>query len=53
MFMHPLFDIFYDKDSAMPQLQFSYAPEKHGLRHPAASVLYQIAQYEYIAIDPF
>jgi hypothetical protein len=50
-FRHLLFDLSNNKNSTMPKLQFSYAPEKHDFCHPIAA--YQIGEDEYIAGDPF
>ena len=35
----------------MSQLQFSYAPEKHGFCHPVPTAAYQIGEDEYVKID--
>jgi hypothetical protein len=50
-FRHLLFDIPNNKNSTMPKLQFSFAPEKHGFCRPIAA--YQIGKDECITTDPF
>jgi hypothetical protein len=52
-FRHLIFDIYNDKNSTMPKLQFSYAPEKHDFCPPSYTAAYQICKDEGITADPF